>query len=106
MLSVIIISGYVYTRVHLYTLVICTDGVTMDLCHCLLLVVFGLYSSIIFHSVLDVKSLPAYKPRVICHIQVCVKYNHLDTVHKSSAINKDHQYLYLFLWLQVWLTLY
>ena len=37
MLSVINVSGYICTRVHLYTVVICADGAFIDMCQCLLL---------------------------------------------------------------------
>ena len=32
------LSGYICTREHLYTIAICTDGMSMDMCSCLLLV--------------------------------------------------------------------
>ena len=38
MLSMIIISDSICTRVHLYTKVICTDGTIMNMCLCLLVV--------------------------------------------------------------------
>ena len=42
MLSVII-SAYLCTRVHLYTVLICTDGLIMGICLCLLLIAHLIY---------------------------------------------------------------
>ena len=36
-LSVIAMSDYICTRVHLYTIIICTDGMTIVMCPCMLL---------------------------------------------------------------------
>ena len=43
MLGVIVISDYICTRVHQYTIVICTDGTFIDMCLLLVLVTFVWY---------------------------------------------------------------